>query len=196
MLSMAAIPSAQDAAGYYFKAENYYANVEAQKAEWHGKGAISLGLTGEVTKSAFGQMLKGELPNGVALGMRVGEEWKHFPGVDMTFSAPKSLSLLAYIGCDERLLAANRQAVKSTLNWVEDNMIVTRIKEQGKTRQQKTGSLVAAVFSHDMSRTNDPQAHIHAIVMNATERPDGKWVSVHNPPLLIHRFSTMKGKFS
>ena len=185
MLSMAAIPSAQNASEYYFKAENYYTAEKStvQKAEWYGKGGVRLGLEGQVTQPVFAAILKGQLPNGIALGRTVGDEWKHFPGVDMTFSAPKSLSLLAYIGGDSRLLEANRDAVKSTLNWVEENMIMTRIKAQGETRHVKTGSLVAALFPHDMSRSNDPQAHIHAIVMNVTERPDGKWASVHNPPL-------------
>ena len=190
MLSMAAIPSAQNATEYYFKAENYYTAEEGgQRAEWHGKGAAVLNLDGGVTKLAFSKMLSGQLPNGVMLGRFGGSEkedgfeLQHFPGVDMTFSAPKSLSLLAYIGGDKRLLEANMQAVKSTLTWVEENMIVTRIKAQGETRQVKTNSLVAALFPHDMSRSHDPQAHIHSILMNATERPDGKWASVHNPPL-------------
>ncbi len=184
MLSMAAIPGAQDAASYYFKDENSYTAEEGgQQAEWHGRGAASLGLEGAVTQSAFAQMLKGELPNGDRLGRMVEGEWKHFPGVDLTFSAPKSLSLLAYIGGDTRLLEANRQAVKSTLDWVEKNMLVTRVKEQGEVSQVRTNSLVAAMFPHSTSRTFDPQAHIHAIVMNVTERPDGTWASVHNPPL-------------
>lgn len=194
MLSMAAIPmigqGAQNAAEYYFKAENYYtAEEDGQSAEWHGKGAAALGLKGDVTKPAFGEMFKGQLPNGVMLGRLRGSEkddgveLQHFPGVDMTFSAPKSLSLLAYIGGDKRLLDANMKAVKSTLTWVEENMIMTRIKEKGETHQVKTNSLVGALFPHDISRSHDPQAHIHSIVMNATQRSDGKWASVHNPPL-------------
>ncbi len=162
MLSMAAIPSAQNASEYYFKAENYYTAEKStvQKAEWYGKGGVRLGLEGQVTQPVFAAILKGQLPNGIALGRTVGDEWKHFPGVDMTFSAPKSLSLLAYIGGDSRLLEANRDAVKSTLNWVEENMIMTRIKAQGETRHVKTGSLVAALFPHDMSRSNDPQTRV------------------------------------
>ncbi|MCF6196995.1 MAG: conjugative relaxase [Emcibacter sp.] len=165
MLSMAAIPSAQNASEYYFKAENYYTAEKSavQKAEWYGKGGIALGLEGQVIQPVFGAILRGQLPNGVKLGRVVGSDWKHFPGVDMTFSAPKSLSLLAYIGGDSRLLDANRDAVKTTLNWVEKNMIMTRIKEKGETSHVKTGSLVAALFPHDMSRTNDPQAHIHPL---------------------------------
>lgn len=184
MLSMAAIPSAQDASAYYFRSENYYALGEAaNSAVWHGTGATALGLEGLVDKGLFGQLLAGVLPNGVRLGRSVADTWKHFPGVDLTFSAPKSVSLLAYIGGDKRLLDANLKAVRSTLDWVEKNLVATRVKNGRDTLQERTGSLVAALFPHDVSRALEPQAHVHSIVMNATQRQDGKWGSVHNPPL-------------
>jgi conjugative relaxase-like TrwC/TraI family protein len=44
---------------------------------------------------------------------------KHRPGYDLTFSAPKSVSMLAMLGGDKRLIDAHNRAVTVALNQVE-----------------------------------------------------------------------------
>ncbi len=179
MLSVATVRSAKGAAGY-FAADNYYSPGEAETSgEWFGKGATALGLSGVVDKETFEALLKGSLPD----GSQVGTPDRHRAGVDLTFSMPKSWSLLALVGGDRRILDAYRAAVKETLGWAERNAAETRMEVKGKEKVVATGNLVVALFEHDTSREQEPQAHLHAIVANATQGPDGKWRALHNDKL-------------
>lgn len=178
MLSVAAIGSSGAASSYYTK-DNYYTADAAQETSlWAGDGAEKAGLTGEVGIEEFKAILDGKMPDGTELGAGNG---KHRAGFDLTFSAPKTLSMLAYIGGDERLLEANMKATKATIAWVEKNLAETRMKgADGKIESVKTGNLVVALFQHDTNRNQDPQAHIHAVIANATQGPDGKWRALWN----------------
>ncbi|WP_156681164.1 MobF family relaxase [Sphingomonas profundi] len=179
MLSVASVRSAKGAAGY-FASDNYYTAGEAETSgEWVGKGAAALGLEGVVDKDVFKALLQGTLPNGA----QVGTIDRHSAGVDLTFSLPKSWSLLALVGGDRRIIDAYRQAVKDTLAWAERNAAETRMEVKGKDKVVATGNLVAALFEHDTSRAQDPQAHLHAVVANVTQSPDGKWRALHNGKL-------------
>lgn len=183
MISIGAVSSASGAAGYYAN-DNYYTEGEgADHSQWHGRGAEALGLTGSVATAAFEAVLEGRLPNGASITTPSGQE--HRPGLDMAFSAPKSVSLMALVGGDERLLAAFEASVKATLGWVERNLIeARRFDEKSGTQQPvKTGNMVAGLFTHDLSRNRDPQLHIHAVIANATQRPDGAWRALRNDPL-------------
>ncbi len=178
MLSVAAIGSSGAASSYYTK-DNYYTADAAQETSlWAGDGAEKGGLAGEVGIEEFKAILDGKMPDGTELGAGNG---KHRAGFDLTFSAPKTLSMLAYIGGDERLLEANMKATKATIAWVEKNLAETRMKgADGKIESVKTGNLVVALFQHDTNRNQDPQAHIHAVIANATQGPDGKWRALWN----------------
>lgn len=179
MLSVSTVRSVKGAAGY-FAADNYYAaGDEAAAGEWFGKGAAALGLAGPVDQRTFEAVLSGELPTGV----RVGVVDRHRPGIDLTFSLPKSWSLLALVGGDRRILAAYREAVKDALGWAERNAAETRMEVRGRERIVPTGKLVVALFEHDTSRAQDPQAHLHAVVANVTQGPDGRWRALHNGKL-------------
>ena len=115
MLSVATVRSAKGAAAY-FAADNYYTAGEAETSgEWFGKGAEALGLSGKVDKETFEALLKGSLPDGV----QVGSVERHRAGIDLTFSMPKSWSLLALVGGDRRIVDAYRAAVKETLAFYE-----------------------------------------------------------------------------
>ena len=95
-------------------------------------------------------VLEGVVPDGS--GRRLGRPGKdgsfhHRPGRDLTLSAPKSVSLLAYLGGDARAIWAHDVAVKRTLDWVERNVAETRMSEPGTGRMMRTGDqkiLVAA----------------------------------------------------
>ncbi len=98
---------------------------------------------------------------------------KHRPGYDLTFSAPKSVSMLAMLGGDKRLIDAHNRAVTVALNQVE-SLASTRVKKDGVSETVLTGNLIIARFNHDTSRAQDPQIHTHSVVINATQNGD-KW---------------------
>lgn len=97
----------------------------------------------------------------------------HRPGHDLTFSAPKSVSILALIGGDKEMLEAHNHAVRIAAGYVE-KLISARDTKDGITSIVHTGKMVAAAFTHDTSRNLDPQLHTHLLVANMTEQ-DGKW---------------------
>jgi conjugative relaxase-like TrwC/TraI family protein len=174
MLSIATVGSAAGASAYY-AGDNYYTEGQlTEHSQWLGRGAKALGLEGKVDRSAFEAVLAGRLPDGTVIPD--GARGEHRAGFDLTFSAPKSVSLLVYVGGDERLNAAHLQSVKAALGWAEQRFTEARIGKAGGGQDLvPTGKLVAALFAHDSSRLLDPQMHVHAVIANATETPDGKW---------------------
>lgn len=179
MIRPSVIASASGAADYYAR-DNYYTADEGQAmSAWEGAGAAALGLAGEVDAQTFGEILSGCLPDGSVIDARQGD---HRPGFDLTFSVSKSLSLVALLGGDDRIVAAIRASVTATLAWAEKNLAEARGMEGGRQVGMKTDNLVVATFLHDVSRNGDPQLHVHAIVANATRRPDGQWRAIRNDP--------------
>lgn len=179
MLSSSVIKNVGQASHYYSQQDNYYTREEGiEQSEWWGKGAENLSLTGQVDMHAFNDLLLGRLPHGEKLGKVVDGQIKHRPGWDLTFSAPKSVSLLALIGGDTRLVEAHRRAVIVALSHVERSCTEARIQTPDGMDYQLTKNVVAALFHHDLSRAKDPQLHTHSVMMNMTERQDGKWRSL------------------
>ncbi|KPH63555.1 MobF family relaxase [Novosphingobium sp. ST904] len=186
MHSISAVRSASGAAKYFtaddlVSGEYYTAEHAGEVSQWAGEGVkdspLAPGTT--VTREAFEKVLNGETPNGEQLRQFEGRR----PGIDMTFSAPKSVSLMAYIAGDKRILGpegAHLKAVQKTMAWVEKNLAETRKDVDGKKVPVQTGNLVYALFQHDTSRARDPQAHVHAVVANMTRLPDGTWQALHN----------------
>ena len=172
MMTVASVASAGDAASYYSSKDNYYF-LDDMPTQWLGEGALELGLEGPVDLDTFTAILHGNLPNGVELGKDVQGKHVHRPGHDLTFSAPKSVSMLILAGGDKRLLEAHHEAVKETLAIIEQT-ISARDTKEGVTSIIPTGKMVAALFTHDTTRNLDPGIHTHAVVANATEL-DGKW---------------------
>lgn len=176
MISVAAVGSASDAAGYYAR-DNYYTADQAEGASaWAGEGAAELGLSGPVHAGQFEKVLAGELPNGVVLDARRGE---HRAGWDVTMSVPKSVSILALVGRDPRLVVAVREAAATTLAWAERNIAEGRVWNGKGQVPEATGRFVAATFLHDVNRSGEPQLHVHNVVANATRTADGKWRALH-----------------
>lgn len=183
MHSIASIGSAGGAAGYYgkddFASADYYAGENAADySEWGGASAEAAGVSGEVTKSDLGKILDGQL----ASGEKVADYQGRRPGYDLTFSAPKSVSIMALVVGDKRILGedgAHTKAVRATMTWIEKNLAETRKDVDGKKVPVKTENLVYALVQHDTSRALDPQLHIHALVANLTKGPDGKWQALH-----------------
>ena len=176
MLSMASIGSASSAGSYYANDNYYTADDQLGQSEWGGEAAAALGLSGPVDCGAFEQILSGHLPNGKVL---TGGAKEHAPGFDLTFSAPKSVSLMALVGGDARLVRAHHESVQTAMAWVESHLSEARMGKDGQI-VVATGKLAYALFTHDVSRELDPQLHTHSVIANVTQRPDGAWRALHN----------------
>ena len=171
MLSVSTVKSAGGAGNYYTAEDNYYFLGE-QSTGWYGTGAESLGLEGPVDKAMFTAVLEGKLPDGTDLSRMEKGENTHRPGYDLTFSAPKSVSVLALVTGDRFLVEAHNRAVEKALDEVE-KLSTTRTMQDGISTMEQTGNLLVARFLHDTSRNLDPQLHTHAVVANATLAADG-----------------------
>jgi conjugative relaxase-like TrwC/TraI family protein len=172
---------------YTSDAQSYYKQEDTVKGEWQGKLAASLGLSGEVAPLEFSRLTEGMHPQTEAqmVRHREGTEYtnadgsitkpvEHRAGWDATFSAPKSVSLTALVGGDERVTEAHRAAVTTALNELEK---YTHARIGGNNPAEVTGKFVAAKFEHDTARPVNgyaaPQLHTHAIIFNVTQREDG-----------------------
>ncbi|WP_447887217.1 conjugative transfer relaxase/helicase TraI [Serratia fonticola] len=169
---MLSISSIKGDAGYYSHEDNYYASGSLE-SRWMGEGAEKLGLKGEVANGDMDAVRQGLLPDDTDLSRMVDGVNKHRAGYDLTFSAPKSVSVMALVGEDRRFIDAHNHAVKVVMEEVEQ-LISARITEDGKTETVLTGSMVAALYNHDTSRDLDPQLHTHALVFNVTFAEE-KW---------------------
>lgn len=164
MLSTKPLKSATDAHSYYTKTIEYYAS-DATSTQWLGNGKSYLKLNGSVDSKLFLNLLEGHLPNGQVLQSPDG---KHRPGFDMTFSAPKSVSLLAGLGVAPEFIKFHDEAVKYTLSKIEAEFTQTRIRVNGEIKYQKTDNLLVAAFRQPSSRANDPALHTHCVTLNLT----------------------------
>lgn len=154
MLSLSKIGNSAGAASYYEQKDNYYFLGDAA-TEWFGKGAAGLGLTGNVKQQDFINILDGNLSTGETLAHMVNGKNKHQAGWDLTFSAPKSVSVLALVNEDKAVLDAHRNAVTKTLAMIE-NMASSRVMEKGISGVEETGNITAALFIHDTNRNLEP----------------------------------------
>ncbi|MCK2772086.1 conjugative relaxase, partial [Escherichia coli] len=172
MLSFSVVKSAGSAGNYYTDKDNYYV-LGSMGERWAGQGAEQLGLQGSVDKDVFTRLLEGRLPDGADLSRMQDGSNKHRPGYDLTFSAPKSVSMMAMLGGDKRLIDAHNQAVDFAVRQVEA-LASTRVMTDGQSETVLTGNLVMALFNHDTSRDQEPQLHTHAVVANVTQH-NGEW---------------------
>ena len=175
----------------YFAREGYYAKDDPRQRRasfWHGASARALGLPKHVSPRAFERILAGHVPGTeVRLGRARDGEHEHRPGLDLTLSAPKSVSLEALLHGDRRVLGAHDRAVRATLDWIEAELLETRGYDPATGRRPRVAAdgLVAAGFRHLTSRDRDPQLHTHCILANMTRNRAGSWRSVE--PTAIRR---------
>lgn len=169
MLSIA--PIAGGGAGYYTAQDNYYFLGNLQ-SRWFGEGAQALGLEGTVEAHQLDELIAGRLPNGESMEHMSGGKNVHRSGYDLTFSAPKSVSVLIALYGESRLLEAWNNSITETLKEVE-SLVSTRIMKDGYSEVQLTQKAVIATFNHDTSRNLDPQIHTHALFLNMTPTDDG-----------------------
>ncbi len=167
--------------------ENYYSQGRTIQGEWHGKLAAQWGLEGKVSEEHFALLSQGQHPltgerlvrhrsayEYVTQDGKTIHAMEHRAGWDATFAAPKSVSLTALVGGDERIREAHRISVQIALNELE-KFVQARVG--GNHLAESTGKWVAARFEHDSSRPVDgyaaPQLHTHVVVFNIAERKNG-----------------------
>jgi conjugative relaxase-like TrwC/TraI family protein len=185
--------SASQAQAYHSKEftsaeQAYYSQKGEIRGEWHGKLAEQWGLHGDVTAEQFQRLSEGQHPiTGKQLVRHQtpreytneqGElirTMEHRAGWDATFSAPKTVSLTALVGGDERVRDAHEASVNIALNELE-NYVQARIG--GNHPAQTIGKWAAAKFEHDSARPVDgyaaPQLHTHVVFFNVTEMANGE----------------------
>jgi conjugative relaxase-like TrwC/TraI family protein len=181
MVSITNVSAGQ--ASHYYSKDNYYTK---QVGEWQGKGAEKLGLQGEIKKEDFNSLISGKLPNGAEIA-NGGDKHEHRAGTDITFSAPKSVSIAAEVLGDDRVREAHEKAVEKTLSYIEQHYAQARQTQDGITTRIDTGNLVIAKFEHSTSRELDPQLHTHAVVLNMTQREDGQWRALSNEEIFSNK---------
>tara|TARA_B100000678_G_scaffold291638_1_gene310256 strand:+ start:26550 stop:32435 length:5886 start_codon:yes stop_codon:yes gene_type:complete len=178
MLTIKPLGKAADALHYYSSKDNYYLKDKDSLQEssyWIGKGAGKLNLSGIVEQEQFLKLLNGELPNGEVLGIVKNGQREHRTGTDVTLSAPKSVSILALVGKDTRIIEAHKKAVAMTFARIEAMAAEARITFNKQTTFEKTNNLTGATFLHTSSRALDPDLHTHMVILNMTERFDKMW---------------------
>lgn len=180
MLSISNVQNTKAAAEYYEVKDDYYTGAGTEAAgKWSGVGAASLGLQGSIKHEQFTELLSGKLPNGKSIHRAASG---HRAGVDLTFSAPKTVSVMGLLGGDGRVVEAHARAVDKAIRVAEERAGF-RLTSDEVTTHQRSGNLVVAQFPHELSRACDPQLHTHCVVINATQRSDGAWRALDNEPL-------------
>ncbi len=177
MLSIGAMKGGQQSYYLELAREDYYLKGGESFGLWHGQGASDLGLSGVVKDEALTRLLEGFHPteDRSLIQQQQYKDRTHQPGWDLTFSASKSVSVL-WSQADEAtkntLQAAHFAAVKAALNYLEEEIAVTRKGKGGVDKEP--ARLIVATFEHHTSRAQDPQLHTHALVLNACTDANGK----------------------
>ena len=156
--------------------EDYYAGDGEAPGRWMGPGAGALGLDGEVSHDELNAVLSARDPRSGKELPRVVRA-NRTPGFDVTFSAPKSVSVLWATGDDrvsEGIREAHERSVAAALQYLEREACFARRGAGGHTAERGRG-FVAAAFRHRMSRAGDPQLHTHVLVANLVRTSDGEW---------------------
>ena len=160
--------------------EDYYAGRGEAEGVWVAAGSAREGLRGPVDATALARLFEGRHPvSGDSLGAayEVREGADRVTGWDLTFSAPKSVSVLWAIGGGEvgmETRAAHDEAVTVALGYLEEHAAFSRTGKAG-VRQVDTAGLLAAAFVHRSSRAGDPQLHTHVLVSGRVRCADGVW---------------------
>src|SRR5580704_9291315 len=169
--------------------QNYWSRDPQVHSEWRGSLARERGLKGSVGAERFARLSERQHTESGAQRVKHqpartyenerGKEItsvEHRAGWDATFSAPKSVSLTALVGGDDRVRDAHRESVRVALEQLEH---YTQARIGGNHAPETTARFVAAKFEHDTARPVDgylaPQLHTHVVIFNMTERENGQY---------------------
>lgn len=168
---------------YSAASNSYFSQAGTLRGEWHGQLAATLGLSGAVSAEAFDRLAEGQHPlsgeqlikHRDTIKTQAGEEVGHRAGWDLTFNAPKTVSLTALVGEDERVREAHRSAVRAALSETEKYV---QARLGGNLPPENTANWIAATFEHDTARPVNgypaPHLHTHVVVFNMTEDARGQ----------------------
>ncbi|MEZ2388559.1 MobF family relaxase [bacterium RCC_150] len=188
-------PTPRDATTYYLKAGT-------PQGRWLGSGLDGIGrTTGDLVTETDAKTVFDDVTNpdtGTPLGRAHGQPTivqnssgqnvtrRAVAGFDLTFSAPKSVSVLWALSpraLQDQILQTHHDAVTATLHWLEESVIHTRAGRNGVARIGTRGA-IAAAFDHWESRSGDPQLHTHLVIANRVQRiTDGVWVTLDSRTL-------------
>ncbi|MGO9976058.1 MAG: MobF family relaxase [Solirubrobacteraceae bacterium] len=174
--------------------EDYYAGQGEAPGRWTGSGAQGLGLSGELDAEQLKAMMDG---TNAKTGERLANRTGHCTtaAIDMTFSAPKSVSVLFAVGDEQlsrALVAAHEEAVDAAVEYMEGGACKVRRGHNGtaaeraagdprgweRARSEPADGFVAAAYRHRMSRAQDPQLHTHVVAANMARGADGRWTAL------------------
>lgn len=188
--------------------DDYYSGSGEAEGWWTGGGAKALGLEGSVDGDDLRAVLAGLRPRGAGLtpnGETLHPHPRRVPGFDLTFKAPKSVSVLYAVSDDPRvqgaIIEACENAVRDTIAWLERDVMAVRrgtgneryLADLAKTdpgaaaaariRTVKGADVAAAVFRHRTSRAGDPLLHWHVLLPNLVQGDDQRWSAFFSPHL-------------
>lgn len=197
MLTIRAMSGGAGYAQRHLEHSDYYDEHRRVQGEWHGCGAELLSLRGEVTQKQFEAVREGLHPetgeflrprhSADRISLDGSEQSKGLSLYDLTFSAPKSVSIQALVGGDERLVAAHDKAVREALTEAESHA-ATRVRLNGANEDRTTANWIVATYRHDTSRELDPQLHTHAVAANLTyDGVEGRWKALQASGLYERR---------
>jgi Ti-type conjugative transfer relaxase TraA len=192
MMSIGKLAAGPGAGRYYVDQvaqgrEDYYAGEGEAAGVWMGTGSARLGLCGEVPEDGLVRLLEGRDPISGLL-LRPARSSSAVAGFDLTFRAPKSVSIVFGVADPDvarRVIGAHEQAVGQALDYLEREACWTRRGQAGAVRLPGRG-FVAAAFRHRSSRAGDPLLHTHVVVANATQAENGRWTALDGRELYRH----------
>jgi conjugative relaxase-like TrwC/TraI family protein len=185
MLTIRAMSDGRGYSSRHLEHGDYYAEGERVVGRWQGQGAELLGLAGEVKQKDFESLREGRDPrSGEFLRQRKSADRVMPDGTiqshgrnlyDFTISAPKSVSVMATLGGDKRLVTAHEKAVAEALREIESHA-GARVRLNKANNNRVTRNMVIALYRHDASRELDPQLHTHAVAANLTyDNTEKRW---------------------
>jgi len=167
--------------------EDYLSGRGEAPGRWIGGGCGGIGLRGQVDRAGFMRAMQGCDPR-TGDGLRPPRSRTKVAAFDLTFSAPKSVSVLFAVADEDvsgALLEAHERAVEAAFRYVEREACFTRRGHDGIRRIRGEG-FVAAAYRHRLSRAGDPQLHTHVVVANMT-RAEGRWTTLEAHGLYEHK---------
>jgi conjugative relaxase-like TrwC/TraI family protein len=201
--------------------EDYYLEVSAPRrgaegleapGEWAGRGSESFGLIGEVSAPRLSAMLAGDarfisagergplvrageegLPVQRSESLGSGRSRVKVAAFDLTFAAPKSVSILFALGGKEvagQVAESHQAAVSAALSYVERRALALRRRSLGEDRLVATEGALAAGFLHRTSRALDPHLHTHVVLANLALGTDGRWSALDGRGVYAHARAT------
>lgn len=179
--------------------DEYYTGAGEAIGRWTGASSAALGLAGDVVPDDLRAVLAGLAPRTALTpnGDRLTTRPRRVPGFDLTFSVPKSVSVVYALGdplVQQAVVEGCEAALAEALAWLEreacfvrrgtnNRAMAERDGVQFGTRRMAADGFVAAQFRHRTSRAGDPHLHWHVLVANVARAIDGRWSALDGTAL-------------